>query len=305
MCNVIACYFYLKYYKNNCINLLKSRCVLDNITYGRKIIYGRVGASLRIDGREQSNLRKVNITRNYIKHAEGSVLIEMGDTKVICTASVDEKVPPFKKNSGEGWVTAEYSMLPRSTGVRNQRDISKLKLNGRSQEIQRLIGRSLRSVVNLNLLGERSIIIDCDVIQADGGTRTASITGGFVALVDACHKLVQDGIIEKIPITDMVAAVSVGIIGDEEMLDLCYEEDSNAVVDMNVVMASSGEFIEVQATGEQSPFRREQLNKLLDLAEGGIKELFSIQKEVLGQVSNEIGRVTKDEKIYSSDEEQG
>jgi ribonuclease PH len=305
LCNVIACYFYLKYYKNNCINLLKSRCVLDNITYGRKIIYGRVGASLRIDGREQSNLRKVNITRNYIKHAEGSVLIEMGDTKVICTASVDEKVPPFKKNSGEGWVTAEYSMLPRSTGVRNQRDISKLKLNGRSQEIQRLIGRSLRSVVNLNLLGERSIIIDCDVIQADGGTRTASITGGFVALVDACHKLVQDGIIEKIPITDMVAAVSVGIIGDEEMLDLCYEEDSNAVVDMNVVMASSGEFIEVQATGEQSPFRREQLNKLLDLAEGGIKELFSIQKEVLGQVSNEIGRVTKDEKIYSSDEEQG
>lgn len=285
--------------------MLKSRCVLDNITYGRKIIYGRVGASLRIDGREQSKLRKVKITRNYIKHAEGSVLIEMGDTKVICTASVDEKVPPFKKNSGEGWVTAEYSMLPRSTGVRNQRDISKLKLNGRSQEIQRLIGRSLRSVVNLNLLGERSIIIDCDVIQADGGTRTASITGGFVALVDACHKLVQDGIIEKIPITDMVAAVSVGIIGDEEMLDLCYEEDSNAVVDMNVVMASSGEFIEVQATGEQSPFHRDQLNKLLDLAEGGIKELFSIQKDVLRQVSNEIGRVTKDEKVYSSDKEQG
>jgi ribonuclease PH len=260
---------------------------------------------LRIDGRGDSNLRKVKITRNYIKHAEGSVLIEMGDTKVICTASVDEKVPAFKKNTGEGWVTAEYSMLPRATGVRNQRDINRLKLNGRTQEIQRLIGRSLRSVVNFNLLGERSITLDCDVIQADGGTRTASITGAFVALVDACKRLVEDGIIEKIPITDMVAAVSVGIIGDEEMLDLCYEEDSNAVVDMNVIMTSSGEFIEVQATGEQSPFRREQLNKLLDLAQGGIKDLIQLQKEALGQVSNEIGRVTKDEKICCSDEEQG
>lgn len=157
---------------------------------------------LRIDGRGQSDLRPVKITRNYIKHAEGSVLIEMGDTKVICTATVDDKVPPFKKNTGEGWVTAEYSMLPRATAARNPRDISKLKLSGRSQEIQRLIGRALRSVVNLNLLGEREIIIDCDVIQADGGTRTASITGGFVALVDACKKLVDDGIIEKIPVTD-------------------------------------------------------------------------------------------------------
>ncbi len=260
---------------------------------------------MRIDGRENSNLRKVKLTRNYIKHAEGSVLIEMGDTKVICTASVEEKVPPFKKNTGEGWVTAEYSMLPRSTGVRNQRDINKLKLNGRSQEIQRLIGRSLRSVVNFNLLGERSITLDCDVIQADGGTRTASITGAFVALADACKKLVEDGIIEKVPITDMVAAVSVGIIGDEEMLDLCYAEDSNAVVDMNVIMTSSAEFIEVQATGEQSPFRREQLNKLLDLAQSGIKDLIQMQKEALGQVSNEIGRVTKDEKICCSDKEQG
>ncbi|OPZ93808.1 MAG: Ribonuclease PH [Firmicutes bacterium ADurb.Bin419] len=260
---------------------------------------------MRIDERERSDLRKVKITRNYIKHAEGSVLIEMGDTKVICTASIEEKVPPFKKNSGEGWVTAEYSMLPRATGVRNQRDINKLKLNGRSSEIQRLIGRALRSVVNFNILGERMITIDCDVIQADGGTRTASITGGFVALVDACKKLVEDGVIEKIPLTDMVAAVSVGIIGDEERLDLCYEEDSNAVVDMNVVMTSSGEFIEVQATGEQSPFSREQLNKLLELAEDGVKKLIDIQKEVLGQVSNEIGRVTKDEKIYSSDQEQG
>lgn len=260
---------------------------------------------MRIDGRENSSLRQVKITRNYIKHAEGSVLIEMGDTKVICTASVDDKVPSFKKNTGEGWVTAEYSMLPRSTGVRNPRDISKLKLNGRSQEIQRLIGRALRSVVNFNILGERVIIIDCDVIQADGGTRTASITGGFVALVDACKKLVDDGIIEKIPITDMVAAVSVGIVGDKEMLDLCYEEDSNAIVDMNVVMTGAGEFIELQATGEQAPFRGEQLNKLLDLAQGGIRELIEIQKEVLGQVANEIGRVTKDEKICSCNEEQG
>lgn len=260
---------------------------------------------MRVDGREKSNLRKVKITRNYIKHAEGSVLIEMGDTKVICTASVEEKVPSFKKNTGEGWVTAEYSMLPRSTGVRNSRDISKLKLNGRSQEIQRLIGRALRSVVNFNLLGERAIIIDCDVIQADGGTRTASITGAFVALVDACKKLVDDGIIEKIPLTDMVAAVSVGIVGEEEMLDLCYEEDSNAIVDMNVVMTSSGEFIELQATGEQAPFSREQLNKLLDLAQSGIKDLIEIQREALGSVANEIGRVTKDEKICSCDEEQG
>ncbi len=282
---------------------MKSLFVLDSILLRIKNVNEGLGTILRIDGREKSNLRKVKITRNYIKHAEGSVLIEMGDTKVICTASVDDKVPPFKKNSGEGWVTAEYSMLPRSTGVRNQRDISKLKLNGRSQEIQRLIGRALRSVVNFHALGERAIIIDCDVIQADGGTRTASITGAFVAMVDACKKLVEDGVIEKIPITDMVAAVSVGIIGDEEMLDLCYGEDSNAVVDMNVVMTSSGEFIEVQATGEQSPFRRDQLNKLLDLAEVGIKELISIQKDVLGQVSNEIGRVTKDEKVYSSDKE--
>jgi len=263
----------------------------------------KVGTILRIDGRKNSDLRQVKITRNYIKHAEGSVLIEMGDTKVICTATVEEKVPPFKKDSQEGWVTAEYSMLPRSTGVRNRRDINRLKLNGRSQEIQRLIGRSLRSVVNFNLLGERSILIDCDVIQADGGTRTASITGGFVALVDACKKLVDDGLIEKIPITDMLAAISVGIIGDEEMLDLCYAEDSNAVVDMNVIMTASGEFIEVQATGEQSPFSREQLNKLFDLAESGIKDLVEVQREVLGQVSNEIGRVTKDEKICCCNQE--
>ena len=258
---------------------------------------------MRVDGRQNSDLRPVRITRNFTKHAEGSVLIEVGDTKVICTASVDERVPPFKKNTGEGWVTAEYSMLPRATKTRNMRDISKLKMNSRSQEIQRLIGRSLRSVVNLSLLGEREIVIDCDVIQADGGTRTASITGAFVALVDACKTLKDRGLIEKNPVTDFVAATSVGVIGNEEMLDLCYIEDSNALVDMNVVMADDGRFIELQATGEQSPFDRGQLDRMLALAGEGIKSLFAMQKDVLKELSGEVGRVTKDEKIHSSNEE--
>lgn len=229
----------------------------------------------------------------------------MGETKVICTASVDDKVLPFKKGTGEGWVTAEYSMLPRATQNRNARDISKLKISSRSQEIQRLIGRSLRSVVNFNILGEREIIIDCDVIQADGGTRTASITGGFVALVDACKRLVDEGLIPRIPITDFVAAVSVGVVGDQALLDLCFEEDSNAVVDMNVVMSGSGEFIEIQATGEQSPFTRKQFDQMMALAENGIKSLINVQKDVLGCLANEVGGVTKDEKIHSSDQEQG
>ncbi|HHV59320.1 MAG TPA: ribonuclease PH [Clostridiaceae bacterium] len=258
---------------------------------------------MRVDGRNYSELRKVKITRNYIKHAEGSVLIETGDTKVICTATVDDKVPPFKKNTGTGWVTCEYSMLPRSTQVRNPRDISKLKLAGRSQEIQRLIGRSLRSVVNMNLLGERQIIIDCDVIQADGGTRTASITGSFVALVDAMDYLVQTGQIEKIPITDFVAATSVGIIDGIEMLDLCYVEDSNAELDMNVVMTGNGEFVEIQCTGEQAPFKRKQFNKLLSMAQQGIKELIEIQKEALGSIADRVGRVTKNEEVHRCDEE--
>lgn len=260
---------------------------------------------MRIDGRNNNDLRPVKITRNYIKHAEGSVLIEIGDTKVICTASVDEKVPPFKKNTGEGWVTAEYSMLPRSTGVRNSRDISKLKLNGRSQEIQRLIGRSLRSVVNFSCLGERQILIDCDVIQADGGTRTASITGAFVALVDACKFLLDRGIIAKLPITDFVAATSVGLVGDSEMLDLCYAEDSSAIADMNVVMAGSGDFIEIQSTGEKAPFNRNQFDTMLKLAEDGIRNLIDKQKEVLGEIANEVGGTTKDEKFYYSNEKQG
>lgn len=258
---------------------------------------------LRIDGRDASQLRPAKITRNFIRSAEGSVLIEMGNTKVICTATVEESVPPFKKNTGEGWVTAEYSMLPRATKTRNQRDISKLKLNGRSQEIQRLIGRSLRSVVNMRLLGERQIIIDCDVIQADGGTRTASITGSFVALVDACMKIKEAGLIEAIPISDYVAAISVGLSEEGALLDLCYEEDSKAIVDMNVVMSGKGEFIEIQATGEKSPYTREQFNTLLDLAGKGIKTLIELQKNVLGDAADEIGRIGKNEKADSSDEE--
>jgi len=235
----------------------------------------------RYDGRRNDELRKVTITRDYTKYAEGSVLIEMGDTKVICTASVDDKVPPFRKGTGEGWVTAEYDMLPRSTASRNVRDRTNLKINGRANEIQRLIGRALRSVVDFRALGERTIIIDCDVIQADGGTRSAAITGGFVALMDAGSYLVNAGIIEEIPIKDFVAAISVGYVDDRELLDLCYQEDSHATVDMNVVMTSTGKLIEVQATGEECPFDRKVLENMLNLAEKGINELIEIQKQVL------------------------
>ncbi len=236
---------------------------------------------MRNDNRKNNQLRSIKLTRNFIKHAEGSVLVEFGDTKVICTATIEDRVPMFKKNTGEGWVTAEYNMLPRATEIRNQRDISKLKLNGRTSEIQRLIGRSLRSVIDLKALGENMITIDCDVIQADGGTRTASITGGFVALMDACKHLLDKRIISELPIKDFLAAVSVGIVDDVEMLDLCYVEDSNAIVDMNVVMAGNGEIIEVQATGEKAPFSREALNRLLDLAQEGIEELIALQRKVL------------------------
>ena len=235
----------------------------------------------RFDGRKDNELRKIKITRNYIKYAEGSALVEYGNTKVICTASLDDKVPPFRKGKGEGWVTAEYSMLPRATQVRNMRDIGKLKLNGRANEIQRLIGRSLRSVIDLKLLGERSILIDCDVIQADGGTRTASITGGFVALMDACSWLVDKRMISEIPIQHFVAAVSTGLVNERELLDLCYEEDSGATVDMNIVMTDSGQLIEVQATGEMTPFSRQSMNTMLDLAEKGIKEIIGIQRAAL------------------------
>lgn len=242
----------------------------------------------RIDGRATDELRPVKITTNYILYPEGSVLIEMGNTKVICNASIEERVPPFKRDSGEGWVTAEYDMLPRATTDRTQRDINKLKQNNRSVEIQRLIGRALRAVVDFKALGERTITLDCDVIQADGGTRTASITGAYVALALACHKLLKDGLIEKMPLNAFVAAISVGVVNEVSLLDLCYAEDSHANVDMNVVMTNKGEFVEVQGTGEEAPFSKAALNRLLELGEKGIIELIQKQKEALGDIANEI-----------------
>ena len=234
---------------------------------------------MRIDGRKNDQLRSVKITRGYTKYAEGSVLIEVGDTKVICTASIEDKVPPFLKGQGEGWITAEYNMLPRATGTRKVRD--RLKLDGRTMEIQRLIGRALRSVMDLKQLGEKTIWIDCDVIQADGGTRTAAITGAFVALVDAVNKLHKVKPFKIYPIRKFVSATSVGILNDQKILDLCYEEDSNAKVDMNIIATDEGEFIEVQGTGEEAPFKREELNELLDLAQKGIKQMIQIQKDTL------------------------
>jgi ribonuclease PH len=235
---------------------------------------------IRIDGRGLDKIRKVTITRNYIKYPEGSCLIELGNTKVICTASVEETVPPFLRNSGTGWVTAEYGMLPRSCGSRIQRG----KDSGRTYEIQRLIGRSLRSVTEMKYLGERTIWVDCDVIQGDGGTRTASITGSFVALVDALQKLKKEGKIDRIPIQEYIAATSVGILNDNMILDLCYEEDSKAEVDMNVIMTGKGEFIEVQGTAERKPFSKEKMDGMMDLAKKGIEELFSIQRKLVGDI---------------------
>lgn len=244
---------------------------------------------MRADGRQPNELRPVRITPNYNKHAEGSVLIEVGDTKVICTATIEERVPPFLKNQGKGWVTAEYSMLPRATQVRNQREASKGKLGGRTMEIQRLIGRALRSVINLEALGERSIILDCDVIQADGGTRTTSITGAFIAMSLAIHKLMEDKKITVNPITDYLASVSVGIVQGETLLDLMYTEDSQAHVDMNVVMTGRGHFVEVQGTGEESPFSKDDLDRMLGLAEEGILRLIELQREALGAAGETIG----------------
>jgi ribonuclease PH len=235
----------------------------------------------RSDGRSSGELRKIKITKDYTKHAEGSCLIEFGETRVICTASVEESVPPFLRNTGTGWVTAEYGMLPRSCTTRIHRD--KAANSGRTQEIQRLIGRSLRGVVNLDKLGERTIKIDCDVIQADGGTRTASITGGFIALILALKKIKKSGLIKKIPVTDYVAAISVGIYKDELLLDLDYAEDANAEMDMNVVMVGKGKFIEVQGTAEGKAFSKGEMDKLLDLAKNGVKELVAIQKKSVGQ----------------------
>ena len=235
----------------------------------------------RIDGRKASEMRRVKITPDYIIHPEGSVLIEMGKTKVICNATVEEKVPPFLAGKGLGWVTAEYSMLPRATNSRSSRDISKLKLNGRSAEIQRLIGRSLRSVVDREALGERQIVVDCDVIQADGGTRCASITGGYVALWIACKRLLDEGKIERMPLTGQVAAVSVGVYDDEPILDLCYEEDSHAIVDSNVIMTDAGAFVEIQGTGEGRPFTEGELKKLLSLGKKGVMQLCRAQRKIM------------------------
>jgi ribonuclease PH len=236
---------------------------------------------MRFDGRGAASLREVKITSKYTKHAEGSVLVEFGDTKVICTASIEASVPPFLRGKGTGWVTAEYSMLPRATHSRSPREAAKGKLGGRTHEIQRLIGRSLRAVVDMSLLGERSIIVDCDVIQADGGTRTASITGAYVALYEALQGLVAKGELPALPIREAVAAVSVGIVGGEAIIDLNYVEDSSAEVDMNFVMTSSNRFVEVQGTAEAEPFTIEQMDAMRDLAMEGIKKLFQIQQAVL------------------------
>jgi len=233
----------------------------------------------RAEGRSTCDLRQVNITRNFTKHAEGSVLIEFGETQVICTASIEESVPSFLRGKGTGWVTAEYSMLPRATHTRSSREAAKGKQTGRTQEIQRLIGRSLRAVTDLSKLGERSIFIDCDVIQADGGTRTASITGAYIALADALNKLVTNGVLNESPLKEAVAAVSVGIINGEAMLDLDYNEDSSAEVDMNFVMTSRNRFVEVQGTAEAEPFTADQMDAMRELAIKGINRLFAAQQE--------------------------
>jgi len=236
---------------------------------------------MRTDGRRADALREVKITRNYLGYAEGSVLIEFGVTKVICSASVEENVPSFLRGKGTGWVTAEYSMLPRATHTRSQRESARGKVTGRTHEIQRLIGRSLRAVMDLTLLGERSILIDCDVIQADGGTRTASITGAYVALADALSLLVTRGTITTQPLREAVAAVSVGIVDGVPMLDLNYEEDSAAEVDMNIVMTSSNRFVEVQGTAEGKPFTVEEMDIMRSMAMSAIARLFEIQEKAL------------------------
>ena len=239
---------------------------------------------MRSDKRAKNQLRKIKIKRDYMKYAEGSCLIELGDTKVVCTASVEDGVPQFLRNTGSGWVTAEYSMLPRSCKTRVPRESSRGRVGGRTHEIQRLIGRSLRAVVDLYKLGEKTIWLDADVIQGDGGTRCAAITGSFIALCDALNKLKEEGIFDKLPVSDFVAAVSIGIIDGEAYLDLDYEEDSKAEVDMNIVMTGAGRFIEVQGTAEKEPFDNELMNGMINLAKKGIKELIIRQKKVLGKV---------------------
>jgi len=237
----------------------------------------------RSDGRQIDELRAVRLTPGYLPHAEGSALIEMGQTRVICAASVEERVPPFLRGRGQGWVTAEYAMLPRATLQRTARETGRGGPSGRTHEIQRLIGRSLRAVVNMSLIGERTITIDCDVLQADGGTRTASITGAYVAFALACRHLMRVGKITRLPIRSEVAAISVGILDQTPLLDLNYVEDSRAEVDMNVICAGDGRFIEVQGTAEREPFTREEMDNLLELARRGIEQLVAIQRQVLGE----------------------
>lgn len=247
---------------------------------------------MRNDQRNNNELRPIIITTDFVKHPEGSVLIEVGDTKVICNASIENRVPPFLRGKGKGWVTAEYAMLPRATDTRNIRESSKGKVSGRTMEIQRLIGRALRSVIDLDKFGERTLWIDCDVIQADGGTRTASITGAFVAAVLAFGKLLENGTIEKIPVTDFLGAISVGILPEEkEVLDLNYEEDFSALVDMNIVMTGTGKFVEIQGNGEESTFTYEQLQTMLGLAKEGLEKIVNIQKEALGDLAEKLGEM--------------
>lgn len=240
---------------------------------------------VRFDGRRRDQVRPVTVTRNFIKHAEGSVLIEMGETKVICTASVEEKVPPFLRDKRQGWVTAEYAMLPRSTHDRSPREAVKGKQGGRTLEIQRLVGRALRAVTDMTLLGERTIWIDCDVIQADGGTRTASITGAFIALADACTLLKKKELIKQLPLTDYLAAISVGKVGGEVMVDLAYQEDSLADVDLNLVMTGKGRYVEVQGTAERTPFDKKDMDEFLTLGWSAIQTLVSLQKELIGKLA--------------------
>ena len=242
----------------------------------------------RIDGRGASDIRPLRIARNYIKFAEGSVLIELGDTRVVCTASLDDRVPPFLRGAGRGWVSAEYGMLPRATPERGTREATTGRATGRTYEIQRLIGRALRAVTDLGALGERTVWIDCDVLQADGGTRTAAVTGGFIALVDALDHLRRAADLPALPVRDFLAATSVGVVAGELLLDLRFEEDARAYVDMNVVMTGNGALVEVQGTGEGGPFSREQMDALLELARRGIMELVAAQREALGSLGNEL-----------------
>lgn len=243
----------------------------------------------RLDGRKPDELRPVKLTRGFLKHAEGSCLIEVGETKVICAATVEGKVPPWLRGAGQGWVTAEYAMLPRATAVRTPRERNLGRQGGRTMEIQRLVGRSLRSVVDLTALGERTVWLDCDVLQADGGTRTAAVTGAFLALVDALLRLKGDAKWERLPLTDFLAATSVGVVEETPLLDLAFAEDSKAAVDMNVVMTGAGGLVEVQGTGEGRPFSRRELDELLTLAHEGVTRLIAFQKEALGQAAQLVG----------------